>query len=180
MKRWLATIATLLLCGSIGAAVWLRANRFEIAASSDFRKFAESNSSKLYTYYPQLIDRIAADPDVAARVESVHLSVGDFDDPMYNGRDFSSLKDLPNLHTLDVMYARNTDHFMPIVNSISTLRSAMFAYCTPRDSWVESLNSSSLRKLQIHDYRAEAVSNQAVERLSLRMPNCEVEVTGDD
>ncbi len=178
MKRLFLAFGVLLLIGAIGAAVWLRANRLDLAASRDLQKFASSNSSALYTHYPQLIDLIAADPDLAARVERVHLSVGSFDTSAFNGRDFSSLKDLPNLRVIEVTYAYNTDRFMPTVNSISTLRSAMFAYCAPREAWMDSLDSPSLRNLHIHDH-SDDMPEQALERLSLRMPHCEIKITSD-
>ncbi len=152
----------------------LRAIELQSRIDRDLSRFEQSESSELYTYYPELIDHIVANERLASRLETLHLAVSDF-----RGRNFASCTKLPNLSRLEVTYAHNTDLLLPTINSLPNLKYAMFAYCKPTEKWVLGLSNASLRGLHLHEYQAVAISQQTEDLLISRMPECKIRVTGD-
>ena len=172
-------IGSCLLC-VIGSAAFvlaiptLRAIELQSRIDRDLSKYEHSNSSELYTYYPELIDQIVANKELSTRLTSLHLTVSDF-----KNLNFASCTKLPNLTHLEVTYAHNTDLLLPTLNALPNLRTAMFAYCRPIEKWVLGLDNQGLRNLHLHEYHSEAISQQTLDILASRMPECKIRLTSD-
>lgn len=180
MKLTLAFSSVVLLVAMlIIAALWVRANRYEMLASADQEKFADSEGEVLSTYYPHLVDRIVQRTDLAERVKAVHLAVSDFRLAEYNGRDFSSLALLPNLTSVECTYSANLAAFVPTLNKISGLNELQLYYCDPIPKTLQELDNSSLREVRIHMYTSVNMPNEVLLDFSQRMPECAIIFTTD-
>ena len=180
MKRTLAFSSVVLLVAMlIIAALWVRANRYEMLASADQEKFADSEGEVLSTYYPHLVDRIVQRADLAERVTVVHLAVSDFRLAEYNGRDFSSLALLPNLTIVECTYSANLDAFVPTLNKISGLDELQLYYCDPIHKTLQELDNGSLRVVRIHMYTPVVIPDEVLRDFSRRMPECAIVCTAD-
>ncbi len=139
----------------------------------DFRKIAEARSTTVSTYYPELIERLSSDEQVAKRIIEVHLS-GNLSSPRY-----SHLMRLPNVEKIEIMYSSDVDKIVPTVNRMTSLKTAAFAYCDPSDSWLPELNNASLRGLHLHGYQRSFFNASLVASCQTNMPNCTITVTSD-
>lgn len=157
----------------------MRSNRYEILANSDVKKFAHSGRDELYAFYPQLIDRIAERPELAERIEMVHLSVSDFLSPEYEGHDFSSLAFLANLTTVECTYSHNLDAFTPTLNQIATLNEVRLYYCEPIAPTLQDLDNDSLRSIKVHTYKTPEIPDDVLSAFAQRMPECTINFTID-
>lgn len=179
MKRLFATGSVTLLIGLIGFAFWIRQNRYEILADSDLEKFTTSGRNELYTYYPQLIDKIAEDHQLARRVVVVHLSVSNFDSPELGRRGFHALARLPNLKTVECTYSHNVDRLVPTLNQIATLEELHLYYCEPIDQVLSHLDNGSLRSIHVHGYGTIEFPKDITDAFAKRMPECAISFTAD-
>jgi hypothetical protein len=179
MKRLIFVVGTTLLVGLISALVCVPANRYETLAQSDLKQFAASNRSELYAFYPQLLDKIADNPVLAARVETVHLTVSDFASTEYRGLDFRCLSRFPNLTTIVCTYSHNLDRLVPTLNLLPKLQSLEFHHCDPIITSLEKLHSDSLRTLAIHSSTAIELPEGLADSCSQSIPNCKITFTTD-
>lgn len=179
MKRLIIVVGIMVLVGLISTLVWLRVNRYEMLAQSDLDKFAASNSSELYTFYPQLLDKIADNPVLAARVKTVHLTASDFASTEYRGLDFRSLSRFPNLTTIVCTYSHNLDRLVPTLNLLPKLQSLEFHHCDPIITSLEKLRTNSLRTLAIHSFTAVDLPEGIADSCSQNLPNCKITFTTD-
>jgi hypothetical protein len=142
-------------------------------AEADYQKLVESGSDQVYTYYPEIFDRICLDKKLANRITFVHLSP--------SGRsigDYSSLSRLPNVKELEVSYANDVHTLVPTINRMPSLKRASFVYCD--DSELAKLKNPKLEILKIHAYQARHVSDAIVKACQYNMPSCTITVTGDE
>ena len=135
----------------------------------DYQALRESDRSKLYAYYPEILDRVVADAELAERIKVVCLS------STQNG-DYSALARFPNIVEVQVMYAHDVDRIVPIINQLPSLKTASFAYCRSTQKWLDGLNNPSLRSLQIHGYNSDV----DVEVCQKNMPSCTIKITNDE
>jgi hypothetical protein len=151
----------------------LRRAELSRRTEADYRKFVESGSDQIYSYYPELFDRISADQNVANRIRLVHLTGVD------SSGDYSSLGRLPNVEAIEVTYAHEVRSVVPAINTMPSLKRAMFYYCGQTEVWLRELNSPTLEIVKIHVYQAQQVSADDVEACQAKMPSCRIFVTED-
>jgi hypothetical protein len=151
----------------------LRRAELSRRTEADYRKFVESGSDQIYSYYPELFDRISADQNVANRIRLVHLTGVD------SSGDYSSLGRLPNVEAIEVTYAHEVRSVVPAINTMPSLKRAMFYYCGQTEVWLRELNSPTLEIVKIHVYQAQQVSPDDVEACQAKMPSCRISVTED-
>lgn len=139
-----------------------------------FHKLVESNSESVFTWYPELIDRISADRHTADRIKFVHLSYVEDDDG------YSSLKNLTNVEEIEITYSHHLRSVIPTINRMPSLKRAMFAYCGPTEKWLSQLKHPTLEVLEIHDYQAIILSADSVRLCKDNIPSCAIKVSDDD
>ncbi len=144
--------------------------RFELAnrIERDCETLRESGNSKLYAYYPEILDRVMVDTKLAERIKTVCLS-------STPTGDYSALARFPNIEEVQVMYSHHVDRIVPTINQMPSLKTASFAYCDPTRKWLDGLNNPSLQSLHFHGY----VSELDVEVCQNNMPWCTIKVTND-
>ncbi len=159
----IAVVALLMLIPAIRRVEL--ANRIE----RDYQALRESNKSKLYAYYPEILDRVVVDATLAERIKVVCLT-------STPTGDYSALARFPNIAEVQVMYSHDVDRIIPTINQMPSLKSASFAYCYPTREWLYALNNPSLQTLQIHGYNSDV----DVEVCQKNMPRCTIKITTDE
>ncbi len=148
--------------------------RAELArrTEADYRKFADSGSTKIYSFYPEAFDRISVDQNVAARIRYVHLS------GVESGNNYSSLSRLPNVEEIEIVYAPEVRSAIPAINTMPSLKRATFYCCGDTGALLRELNNPSLEVVEIHVSQAR-VSGDDVQTCQAKMPSCSIFVTKD-
>ncbi len=150
----------------------MRRAEFSRRTEADYRKFADSGSTEIYSSYPEVLDRISADQNVATRIRFVHLS------GVESGNDYSALSRLPNVEEIEILYAAEVRSAIPAINTMPSLKRATFYRCGDTGALLRELNNPSLEVVEIHTSQAR-VSDDDVRTCQAKMPSCSIFVTKD-
>ncbi|MCE3019137.1 MAG: hypothetical protein ACK56W_13685 [Pirellula sp.] len=143
-------------------------------AERDYQRLVSEGKTEVYVASPELIERIVKDKPFAAKITTVHLS-----GPNGGTMDFASLRDLPNLSTLEVTYGHQIETLLPTINTMGALRDVRFYYCGVPEIILQSTDNVSLTSLAIHSYQPLTDADQLVRETMDRLPNCTIKLTND-
>ena len=143
-------------------------------AERDYQRLVSEAKTEIYVCTPELIERIVVDKSFAETITTVHLS-----GPNGATMNFASLRDLPNLATLEVTYGYRIQTLVPTLNTMAALREARFYYCGEPEMILESIDNTSLTRLTIHSFQPSTNVDQLVRKTKDRLPNCTINLTSD-
>ena len=143
-------------------------------AEKDYLRLVSEANTEIYVGSPELIDRIVKDKRFAESITKVHL-VG----PDGKSMDFASLRELPNLASVDISYCHGVETVIPTLNKMTSLKEVKFFLCFPNEMILQTIDSTSLIEIAIYSHRPWPNADEQVNITRDRLPNCTIRLTND-